>query len=402
MGELADAGVEGARYVGLMPKRIEHIETVVIGGGQAGLTVGHHLSRQNRAFVILDAAARIGDAWRERWDSLVLFTPARYNGLPGMRFPAPASAFVTKDQMADFLEEYARTFDLPIRHSTRVTRLTRHERGFAVHTRDTVFHADNVVVAMSSYQKPRAPDFASALDPAIVQLHSAEYKNPQQLAPGSVLVVGVGNSGADISLELSRTHHTYLSGVETATIPFRIEGFLGNRLGIRMVRFVGQYVLNGGNPLGRKAKAKLLKRAAPLVRVKPSDLVEAGVERVARVVGVEAGRPRVQGGPALDVANVIWCTGYRPGLEWIELPIFDRETGYPRHERGVAVDQPGLYFVGLHFLYAATSGAVTGLDRDAKYVVRAVAARMRSIGARPSPAPRPARSDRAEHRSSNV
>lgn len=392
MGGLADVGVGTLGYVGFMPNETERIETVVIGGGQAGLAVGHALSRRGRPFVILDAAARTGDAWRERWDSLVLFTPARYNGLPGMRFPAPSSSFVTKDQMADFLEQYARALDLPIRHRSRVTRLTRLEGGFAVHTSETVFEADNVVVAMSNYQKPRVPDFASALDPGIVQLHAAQYKNPDQLAPGSVLVVGVGNSGADISLELSRTHRTLLSGVETATVPFRIESFLGNRLGIRAVRFIGQYLLNDGNPLGRKAKAKLLKGAGPLVRVKPSDLLDAGVERVSRVVGIQDGRPCVQNGPPLDVDNVVWCTGYRPGFEWIELPIFDHETGYPRHERGVAVDQPGLYFVGLHFLHAATSATVTGVSRDAKYVARAVSARTRAIGARTSAGLQPASS----------
>ena len=359
--------------------KTERIETVVIGGGQAGLCVGHHLSRTGRPFVILDAAARTGDAWRKRWDSLVLFTPARYNGLPGMRFPAPSSAFVTKDQMADFLEQYALRFDLPIRHRTRVTRLRRRGRGFAVHTRDTIFEADHVVVAMSSYQRPRVPGFARELDPRIVQLHSSRYRNPDQLAPGSVLVVGLGNSGADIGLELSRTHRTYLSGVESATLPFRIETFLGNHLGIRLVRFVGQYLLTNGTTLGRRMRASF-PGGGPLGRVKPRDLAEAGVERVGRTSAVEDGRPCVEGSVPLDVDNVVWCTGYSPGFEWIELPIFDPDTGYPRHERGVAIDQPGLYFVGLHFLHAATSATVTGVSRDAEHVVRAIGARTRALG----------------------
>jgi putative flavoprotein involved in K+ transport len=389
LGIVADVGAAPGQYLVFMPKqatprspKIERIETVVIGGGQAGLAVGRLLMRRGRAFVILDGTARTGDSWRQRWDSLVLFTPARYNGLPGMRFPAPSNSFVTKDQMADFLEQYARRFDLPIRHGCRVTRLARRGPGFTVQTGDTIFEADNVVVAMAGYQTPKVPAFASELDAGIVQLHSSQYKNPDQLAPGSVLVVGVGNSGADISLELSRTHATYLSGVETGTIPFRIETFFGNRLGIRMVRFVGQYVLSDSNPVGRKAKAALLKKAGPLVRVKPSDLADAGVERLARVTAVDGGRPRVEDGSTLDVDNVVWCTGYRPGFEWIELPIFDPKTGYPRHERGVAVDQPGLFFVGLHFLHAATSATVTGVSRDAKYIARAVASRMRALGGR--------------------
>lgn len=374
VGGMASASTSSAR-------KIERMETVVIGGGQSGLAVGHQLSARGRRYVILDAAERTGDSWRARWDSLVLFTPARYNGLPGMRFPAPPHAFVTKDQMADFLEQYARHFGLPIRHGCRVNRLTRRGQRFMVHAGDTTYEADNVVVAIANYQKARVPEFASRLDARIVQLHSSEYNNPKQLAPGSVLVVGLGNSGADISLELSKTHRTVLSGVETATIPFRIESFLGNRLGIRMVRLLGQYLLRDNNPIGRKAKATLLKKAGPLVRVKPRDLTDAAVERVARIVGTEEGWPRVLGGPHLEVDNVIWCTGYRPGFEWIELPIFDNETGYPRHERGVSVDQPGLFFVGLHFLHAATSATVTGVSRDAKYVARAVAARARAVGA---------------------
>lgn len=395
MGGAADVGVLRVAYVVVMNaqvEQVERIETVVIGGGQAGLAVGHQLARRGRPFVILDAAARTGHAWRRRWDSLVLFTPARYNGLPGMRFPAPAASFVTKDQMADYLEAYARRFALPIRHRARVTRLTRRGKGFAVHTATSVFEAQNVVVAMAGYQEPRVPAFASALDPRIVQLHSSQYKNPAQLASGPVLVVGVGNSGADIGLELSRTHRTYLAGTETATIPFRIESFLGNCLGIRLVRLLGHHILRDSNPIGRKAKAALIKKAGPLVRVKPIDLVNAGVVRVGRVTGIEGGRPLVEGGESLDVDHVIWCTGYRAGFQWIELPIFDRDTGYPRHERGVAIDQPGLYFVGLHFLHAATSGTVTGVGRDAKHIARAVATRARALGAGASAALEPSRS----------
>jgi putative flavoprotein involved in K+ transport len=364
--------------------KTERVETIVIGGGQAGLAVGQQLARRHRPFVILDASARTGDAWRNRWDSLVLFTPARLNGLPGMRFPAPPNAFVTKDQMADYLEQYARHFELPIRHGTRVTRLTRRGDGYAAHTADTIYEADNVVVAMASYQRPYTPDFASELDPGIVQLHAAAYRSPAQLAAGSVLVVGLGNTGADLGLELAATHRTYVAGHETATIPFRIGSFLGNRIGIRVVRFLGHHLITGHTPIGRRAKRKLLGKAGPLVRVKPQDLVAAGVERVDRIAGVDDGRPRVQGGPCLDVDNVVWCTGYRAGFEWIELPIFDRDTGYPRHERGVTVDQPGLFFVGLHFLHAATSATVTGVARDARHVVRALATRMRAVGPRRS------------------
>src|SRR5579884_417399 len=176
----------------------ERIQTIVIGGGQAGLSVGYHLARRGLPFVILDANERIGDSWRKRWDSLRLFTPARYDGLAGMPFPAPAFTFVTKDEMADYLEAYAARFALPVRTGVRVDRLSRHGDRFDVTAGGLRFEAENVVVAMSNYQQPRVPPFAHELDPGISQLHSSEYRNPSQLRDGSVLIVGAGNSGAEI------------------------------------------------------------------------------------------------------------------------------------------------------------------------------------------------------------
>ena len=182
----------------------ERINTVVIGGGQAGLSVGYHLQRKGVQFVILDASARIGDAWRNRWDSLRLFTPARFSGLDGMRFPADGHSFPTKDAMGDYLETYARHFGLPVRSGMRVERLSRLGDRFLVVAGDQQLEADNVVVAMAGWQRPRIPAFASELNPRIVQLHTFEYRNPSQLQPGGVLVVGVGNSGAEIALDAKR------------------------------------------------------------------------------------------------------------------------------------------------------------------------------------------------------
>jgi putative flavoprotein involved in K+ transport len=356
----------------------QRVETLVIGGGQAGLTVGYYLAQHGIPFLILDAHLRIGDAWRLRWDSLRLFTPARYDGLPGMRFPARSDAFPTKDQMADYLEDYAAHFNLPVRTGTKVDKLSRQGDRFVVSAGGRSFEAENVVVAMGSHQQSRVPAFAKELDPNIRQLHSLEYRNPAQLKDGAVLIVGVGNSGADIALEVARTHRTWLSGKESGHVPFRIETFAGRFILVRIVRFIGHHVLTVATPIGRRLRPTLRFQAAPLIRVKPKDLVAAGIERVARVSGVKDGRPLVEDGRALDVANVIWCTGFSNGFSWIDLPIFGTD-GEPIYDRGIVSSVPGLYFVGLHFLYAMTSDTVSGVPRDAKRAVDAIVRRPSSV-----------------------
>ena len=355
----------------------ERIDTVVIGGGQAGLAVGYHLQRKGVQFVILDASERIGDAWRNRWDSLRLFTPAKFSGLDGMRFPAPPNSFPTKDAMADYLEHYARHFQLPVRSGVRVERLSRIGDRFLVVAGDQQFEADSVVVAMAGWQRPRVPAFASELNPRIVQLHTFEYRNPSQLQPGGVLIVGAGNSGAEIALDVVRGHDTWLSGPDTGHVPFRIEGLVARLLLVRLVlRVVFHRILTVKTPLGRKVRAKMLHHGEPLVRTKPKDLVAAGITRVPRVVRIENGRPVLEDGRVLDVANVIWCTGFNSGFSWIDLPVFDA-NGDAKHESGVVSSEAGLYFVGLKFLYAASSSAIHGVGRDAARIADKIGATRR-------------------------
>jgi putative flavoprotein involved in K+ transport len=354
---------------------VEKVSTLVIGGGQAGLTMGYQLARRNLSFRILDANQRIGDAWRNRWDSLRLFTPARYAGLPGLPFPASGDAFPAKDDLADYLANYAEHFHLPVQTGIKVDRVSKSGERFVVEARNQRFEADQVVVAMANYQVPRIPAFAQDLNPNIVQVHSHHYRNPSQLRPGNTLVVGAGNSGADIAMDVSKTHPTWMSGKESGHIPFQIEGFAGRFILFRLVRFIGHHVLSLRTPIGRKARPKLLTKTTPLVRVKPQDLINAGVERVARVVGVRNGQPLLADERTLDVANVIWCTGYEPGFSWIDLPIFGAD-GKPMHERGVVHRVPGMYFVGLHFLYAMSSATLIGVGRDADYVAKAIESRI--------------------------
>jgi putative flavoprotein involved in K+ transport len=359
-----------------MPEREpEHLETVIIGGGQAGLSVGHHLARRGRPFLILDSGRRVGDAWRKRWDSLRLFTPARFNGLAGMRFPAPAHSFPTKDQVADYLEDYATQFQLPVRTGVRVNRLWRDDGRFVVAAGDRSWEADNAVVAMSSFQVPRVPPFATNLSLDIVQLHSAGYRNPSQLQQGGVLVVGAGNSGAEIALEVASRHPTWLAGKESGHVPFQIEGAAARYVFQPLLfRVIGHRVLTVDTPIGRRMRPRLLSHAAPLVRVKPKDLAAAGIQRVPRVVGVRDGYPLLADQRILEVANVIWCTGFGPDFSWIDLPIFGANEHEPTHHRGVVANQPGLYFVGLYFLYAMSSGFLPGVDRDAEHIVHAILA----------------------------
>jgi len=364
----------------------ERLHTVVIGGGQAGLSIGYHLARRGVEFVILEANERVGDSWRARWDSLRLFTPARFDGLDGMPFSAPPHSFPTKDEMADYLEAYAARFRLPVRTGVRVDRLTRHGEGFRIFVGDHVIQAANVVVAMANFQKRRVPSFARELDPSVVQLHSSEYRAPSQLREGGVLIVGAGNSGAEIGLEVAREHPTWVAGRDTGQLPFRIDSFAGRVIGPIVLRVLFHRVLSVATPMGRKVRRKVLARGGPLIRVKAHDLQAVGIKRVGRMTGVRAGKPVIDGGDALDVTNVIWCTGFDPGFGWIDLPIHGEVE--PAHLRGVVPAVPGLYFLGLHFLSAMSSVMIHGVGRDAARIARLIAAR-------PHAAPRPPVSRRA-------
>jgi putative flavoprotein involved in K+ transport len=352
---------------------VERFDTIVIGGGQAGLSVGYYLKKHGSRFVILDANEQIGGSWRTRtWTSLRLFTPARYDGLPGWPFPAPGWSYPTASETADYLEAYAERFELPVRTGMRVTRLTKDGERYILECGDRRFEADSVVLATGFYGTPVVPEFASELDPRIVQMHSNEYREPSQLRPGGVLLVGAGNSGADIAMEVSATHPTWLSGRDKGQVPFRIEHPL-RRLVVPVLWFVASHVLTMKTPLGRKARPHFLEQGAPRIRVKTDDLVAAGVEQVPKTAGVQDGLPVLEDGRVLEVANVIWCTGFRQDFGWIDVPVFDGD-GSPVQERG-ATAEPGLYFVGLDFLYSFASENVGGVGRDAKHIAKRIAAR---------------------------
>jgi putative flavoprotein involved in K+ transport len=371
MRDFSDAAPTAKPYFRLMSKQLE---TVIVGGGQAGLAVGYHLSQLGRSFLILDENERTGDSWRTRWDSLQLFTPGYHNALPGLRFPGPQSRPSTKDEMANYLEAYATRLDLPVQRGSRVDSVSRNADGFVVISGQDRFEADNVVLATGGYQAAFVPDFAKDLDVGILQLHSSHYRRPSQLRDGDVLVVGAANSGAEIALEASATHRTWLSGRHPGSEPTR-SGTVVDRLFTPPFWFFLSRVASVANPIGRRLRPKMLKETLPLGRIKPQDLDAAGVIRLPRSIAVRDGMPVVEDGRVIDVTNVVWCTGYRPAFDWVHLDAFDEE-GQPLHDRGVVAAEAGLYFIGLFFLTTLASSLVGGVGRDAQYIARHIAARV--------------------------
>jgi putative flavoprotein involved in K+ transport len=347
---------------------MERFETVIIGGGQAGLAMGYHLARRQRDFVILDAAEQVGDSWRGRWNSLRLFTPARYDALPGMPFPAPGWSFPSRDEFADYLRDYVGHWNLPVRTGMKARRLSHDGARYVVETDGGQFEADNVVVATGFDRLPKIPDFADQLDPGTAQLHSSQYRDPAQIPDGDVLVVGAGNSGADVALELATAHRVLLSGRHPGEVPWRIDRS-PSRLLTPVMFFAFSHVLTLRTPIGRRMRPRILAHSGPLVRVKSRDLAAAGVERVPRTVGVRDGRPLLEDGHTPEITTVVWCTGFRPDMSWINLPVFD-ESGEPAQRRGVVDSQPGLYFLGGLFQYALASSMIRGVGRDAAFVAQ--------------------------------
>jgi putative flavoprotein involved in K+ transport len=238
------------------------------------------------------------------------------------------------------------------------------------------FEADRVIIAMASYQEPKVPEFAEALEPGITQFHSGLYKKPDQLQEGDVLLVGAGNSASEIAMELSRTHKIYLSGRDTGAVPFRINTFVANYLLLPLVlKFLFHRVFTIDTFIGRNIRKTALTTGGPLIRVKPGDLKKAGVARVPRTVGIKDGKPLLEGGKTLDVKNVIWCTGFHPGFSWIDIPVMGEHE--PKHRAGIVESVPGLYFTGLHFLFALSSTMVQGVGRDAKRIVNHITDQMK-------------------------
>lgn len=348
-------------------------EVVVIGSGQAGLAMGYYLAQQGRRFVILEGASRIGHSWRVRYDSLKLFTPAQYNNLPGLAFPAPVDHYPTKDEVAEYLELYAKTHQLPVQLNTKVLALKPSPEGYVIETDSETYRAKQVVIATGPFQRPFTPPISQGLAPDVFQIHSSQYKNPGQLPPGAVLVVGAGNSGAQIAEELSLTRKVYLS--VGSRPPFRPLRIFGKSL-FWWIDKLGVMNLTADHWLGRR-----LSQSDPLIGTDMKMLArKRGVEFLGRTEKAEATTVTFAGGRTLPVSTIVWATGFRPDFRWVQVPVVDAR-GIPIHERGVT-DAPGLYFLGLRWQHTQGSGLLVGVGRDAAFLASRIAEQAQASGSR--------------------
>ena len=345
---------------------IERYEVVVVGAGQAGLAIGRELAVEGRRFVILEAAPEVGAAWRARWDSLVLFTPRRYSGLPGLPFPGDPDGYPTRDEVVAYLERYAATFELPVRLETAVRSLQRaHDGRFLVEVDGGSIEADSVVVATGPFQAPFVPSVAAGLADEVFQLHSVGYQRPTDVPAGRVLVVGGGNTGFQLAKELSATHDVELAvGTKQTPLPQR---FLGRDLFWWLTK-TGILAKTVDTRLGRRARDR-----DTLIGSSPRELRRRhGVPVRPRVVSAEGRTVGLADGSELEVDAVIWATGYRPDHSWIGLPVFG-DDGRPRQVRGVT-EAPGLFFLGLSWQHTRGSALVGFVGDDVTYVAERVAA----------------------------
>jgi putative flavoprotein involved in K+ transport len=289
---------------------------------------------------------------------------------------AADDVFLDKNQVAAYLEDYAAHFHLPIQLNAPVKKLTRSEDRYLLTVGSQLLEAEHVVVATGSYQKPHIPDFASEFDPTILHIHSDAYRNPDQLREGPVLVVGAGNSGAEIALELAPTRRVWLAGRDPGHRPKNIPPMFRH-----LYWWLLHQAINTDNRVGRRLKEQSEHAGAPLIGLPRNAFERAGVERVPRMTGVQDGNPQLQDGRVLSVSSVVWCTGFVPDYHWIDVPVFGSD-GYPIHMRGVVENEPGLYFLGLPFQYTLTSSFIGGVGRDARYIVEQIATRFSKRGVR--------------------
>jgi putative flavoprotein involved in K+ transport len=400
---------------------MERHDTVIIGGGQAGLAMSCHLSQRGREHVLLERD-RLGGRWHsERWDSLHYQFPNWSLRLPGHNYGGDdPEGFCHYSKVIDFLSDYARKIDPPARIGVEVQSVGRTDEQLILETSEGQIAAGNVVVASGAFPHPRIPDFAAKLSPSIMQMHSAAYRSPAQLPDGAVLVVGSGSSGGQIAEELHRSgREVFLSVSRHRRIPRRFSGkdmlwwllelgwmdrpidTLPDRRPAPALLVSGidgghdldvrQFGADGMTLLGRAVDADgtsliladnlaqllddadevcadFLSAAGELARERGMDVEETGQRERPRTPSATT-RINLQDA---GVRSIIWCTGYRPAFNWIGIPVFDGE-GEPIQKRGRTAS-PGLYFLGLHWMHTLKSGALFGVGEDAEHIAELIAA----------------------------
>jgi len=342
----------------------DRLELAVIGAGQSGLAIGRFLAKQDRRFTILEASDSIGTAWRSRWDSLALFTPRRYDSLPGLQFPGDPDGYPGRKEVVDYLESYVSTFELPVELNSAVRAIAVADGGFTLDLGERTLQVDQVVIATGAFQVPNVPTFAADLAPEVVQMHSTGYRRPSDVPGGTVVVVGGGNTGFQIAKELSATHSVHLAiGSRQTPLPQRV---LGRDLFWWLTK-TGLIRKTVESRIGRRARDR-----DTLIGSSTRDVKRHGVAVKPRLVSASARTVTFADGSELDVDAVIWATGYRSDYTWIEVPVFDRHGGV-LHRRGVT-DHPGLFFLGLTWQHTRGSALIGWVKDDAEFISERIAA----------------------------
>jgi putative flavoprotein involved in K+ transport len=349
----------------------ERRDIVVVGGSQAGLAIGYFLAQEGRDFTILEAADEPAATWRERWESLHLFTSARYDALPGLPFPGDPYRYPSKDEVADYLTDYARRFELPVQLGSRVCAVRRNNGTYLVELEGRHIEAHQVVIATGPFQTPLVPPIAEGLSPEVVQTHSTGYRSPDQIPEGQVLVVGGGNTGYQIAEELSASHDAHISiGSPQKPLPQRI---LGRDLFWYLDK-TGVIRKHKDTRIGRRMQAN----EDTLIGSSPRSLRRHGVEFHERALDAVGSTVTFSDGSKLDVQSVIWATGFRLDHSWIDVPVFD-EAGLVVHQRGVT-ESPGLYFIGLPWQHTRGSALLGFVKDDAEYLAQQISAAQPALG----------------------